>query len=215
MNQTHSAELYRQGGPEKRLVTLSVGPDGVELGALDAGPLVQQTWGRDYYEFWVDVPADEIHNLLFALLRERYAGRNDAVDEFRTFCEKEGINTSGAAGHSGTDIHTDSASAPTTIRAGFLAAFQDPAATAQVFYSRRAGTRTRRGLARVSLELLQEIGAITTIMAATNKYLAQGNKSSQGTKRPTSVIRDQPRSSLMCPMKPTVKSGSPNHKLRL
>jgi hypothetical protein len=91
MNQTHSAELYRQGGPEKQLVTLSVGPDGVELGALDAGPLVQQTWGRDYYEFWVDVPADEIHNLLFALLRERYAGRNDAVDEFRTFCEKEGI----------------------------------------------------------------------------------------------------------------------------
>jgi hypothetical protein len=78
-------------GPEKQLVTLSVGPNGVELGALDAGPLVQQTWGRDYYEFWVDVPADEIHNLLFALLRERYAGRNDAVDEFRTFCEKEGI----------------------------------------------------------------------------------------------------------------------------
>ena len=91
MNQTHSAELYRQGGPEKRLVTLSVGPDGIELGVLDAGPLVQQAWGRDYYEFWVDVPADEIHNLLIALLRERYAGRNDAVDEFRTFCEKEEI----------------------------------------------------------------------------------------------------------------------------
>jgi hypothetical protein len=48
MNQTHSAELYRHGGPEKQLVTVSVGPDGVDLGALDAGPSVQQAWGRDY-----------------------------------------------------------------------------------------------------------------------------------------------------------------------
>jgi hypothetical protein len=44
------------------------------------------------YEFWVRVPANEIHNLLFALLRDRYAGRSDAVDEFRAFCKKEGIN---------------------------------------------------------------------------------------------------------------------------
>ena len=100
MNQTHSAELYRHEGPEKQLVTVSVGPDGVDLGALDSGPLVQQAWGRDYYEFWVDVPAGEIHNLLFALLRERYAGRNDAVDEFRLFAKRKESNTSGAAGHS-------------------------------------------------------------------------------------------------------------------
>jgi hypothetical protein len=102
MNETHSAELYRHEGPEKQLVTVSVGPDGVDLGALDSGPLVQRTWGRDYYEYWVDVSAGEIHNLLLALLRERYAGRNDAVAEFRAFCEKNESNTSGIAGHSGT-----------------------------------------------------------------------------------------------------------------
>jgi hypothetical protein len=91
MNQTHSVQLYRQGGPETRSVNLSVGPDGVRLGALDAGPLVERTWGHDDYEYWVDVPSDEIHNLLFALVGERYADRSEAVDEFRAFCKKEGI----------------------------------------------------------------------------------------------------------------------------
>jgi hypothetical protein len=28
---------------------------------------------------------------VFALLREKYLGRSDAVHEFREFCEKEGI----------------------------------------------------------------------------------------------------------------------------
>jgi hypothetical protein len=89
---TYSVELYRQEGTEFRSVRLSVGPDGVRLDAQDMGPSVRRTWGDDDYEFWVNVPAKEILNLLFALLRERYAGRSDAVDEFRAFCEKEGIN---------------------------------------------------------------------------------------------------------------------------
>jgi len=92
MNHSHSVELYRQEGAEFRSVRLSVGPDGVRLDAHDMGRLVEQVWGDEDYEFWVDVPAMEIHNLLFALLRERYAGRSGAVDEFRAFCEKEGIN---------------------------------------------------------------------------------------------------------------------------
>ena len=71
---------------------LSVGPDGsIRSDAHDMGKLVEQTWGDDDYEFWVDVPAPEIHKLVFALLRDRYTGRSSAVDEFRAFCEKEGI----------------------------------------------------------------------------------------------------------------------------
>jgi hypothetical protein len=56
------------------------------------GELVKQAWGDDDYEFWVDVPPTEIRKLVFALLRDRYANRSDAVDEFRVFCEKEGID---------------------------------------------------------------------------------------------------------------------------
>ena len=75
------------------------------------------------------------------------------------------------------DIHTDSASAPTTIRAGFLAAFQDPGYGPSVLFPKQRPERGHAEGSRVSSELLQEIGAITTIMGATNKCLAQGNKS--------------------------------------
>ena len=92
MSETHSVEIYRQEGDEFRSVRLTVGPDGsVRLDAQDMGKFVQQIWGDDDYEFWVDVPARAINKLAFALLRERYAGRGGAVDEFRAFCEKEGI----------------------------------------------------------------------------------------------------------------------------
>jgi hypothetical protein len=128
MNQTHSAELYRQGGPEKQLVTLSVGPDGVELGALDAGPLVQQTWGRDYYEFWVDVPADEIQNLLFALLRERYAVEATPSMNFGLFAKRKESNTSGAVGHSGSHSRMTLSKWTSPRRAGILAARASPCA---------------------------------------------------------------------------------------
>jgi hypothetical protein len=69
-----------------------------------------------------------------------------------------------------------------------------------------AGTRTRRGLARVSLELQQEIGAITTSMAAMNKCLALGDKSSPG--REATNKRDTRPALIpleMCLMKPTFK----------
>jgi hypothetical protein len=92
MTETLSTELYRQEGAEFRSVRLSVGPDGsIHLDAQDMGKIVEQIWGDDDYEFWVDVPATAIRKLVFALLRDRYAGRTGAVDEFRTFCEKEDI----------------------------------------------------------------------------------------------------------------------------
>jgi hypothetical protein len=93
MNETNSTELYRQEGPEFRSVRLSAGTDGsIRLDAQDMGALVKQVWGDEDYEFWVDVPATAINKLVFALLRDRYAGKRDAVDEFRGFCEKEGID---------------------------------------------------------------------------------------------------------------------------
>jgi hypothetical protein len=60
--------------------------------AQDMGPKVEKIWGDDDYEFWVDVPAAALHKLAFALLRDKYAGRSDAVDEFHAFCKKEAID---------------------------------------------------------------------------------------------------------------------------
>jgi len=93
VNEPLSIELYRQEGAEFRSVRLSVGPDGsVRVDAQDMGQFVEQTWGDSDYEFWVDVPSTAIPKLVFALLRDRYAGRSGAVDEFRRFCEKEGVD---------------------------------------------------------------------------------------------------------------------------
>ena len=92
MSSTYSAEIYRQEGAEFRSVRLSVRSDGsVCLDAQDMGNLTKEIWGDDDYEFWVDVPAPALPKLVFALIRERYFGRSGAVDEFRAFCEKEGI----------------------------------------------------------------------------------------------------------------------------
>ena len=55
------------------------------------GPFVEKVWGDDDYEYGVYVPTASGPKLMFALLREKYLGRSDAVDEFREFCKKEGI----------------------------------------------------------------------------------------------------------------------------
>jgi hypothetical protein len=93
MDETYSVELNREEGAEFRSVRLTVKPDGsVFLDAQDMGKTVEEIWGDSDYEFWVDVPATALRKLVFALLRERYAGRPRAVDEFNDFCEKEGID---------------------------------------------------------------------------------------------------------------------------
>jgi hypothetical protein len=92
MTETYSAEIYRQEGDSFRSVRVSVNADGsVCLDAQDMGAQVEAVWGDSDYEFWVDVPATALGKLAFALLREKYAGRSKAVDEFRAFCKRENI----------------------------------------------------------------------------------------------------------------------------
>jgi hypothetical protein len=92
MMEAISIQISRQEGEESRYVNLSIQADGsLRLHASDVGPTVKGFWNCDEYEFWVDVPPEALRKLLAALLREKYLGRRDAVDEFRTFCEKETI----------------------------------------------------------------------------------------------------------------------------
>ncbi|SRR6266496_1490976 len=92
MSETFSIELYRQEGDNFRSVRLSVNADvSVRLDPQDMGRYVQEVWADSDYEFWVDVAATALRKLTFALLREKYAGRSGAVDEFMAFCKREGI----------------------------------------------------------------------------------------------------------------------------
>ncbi len=92
MTETYSIELYLQEADNFRSVRLAVHADGsVRLDAQDMGKLVEEVWGDTDYEFCVDVPATALRKLAFILLRDRYAGRSGAVDEFRAFCKREGI----------------------------------------------------------------------------------------------------------------------------
>jgi hypothetical protein len=92
MSETYSTEIYRQEGASFRSVRVYVNADGsVHLETQDMGAQVEAVWGDSDYEFWVDVPATALRKLAFALLREKYAGRSKAVDEFRAFCQQEDI----------------------------------------------------------------------------------------------------------------------------
>jgi hypothetical protein len=85
-------ELFREEGEEFRSVCLRVNADcSVSMDTQDIGPFVEKIWGDDDYEFGVRVPAAASPKLIFALLRDKYLGRESAVDEFREFCKKEGV----------------------------------------------------------------------------------------------------------------------------
>jgi len=86
-----SIELTRQEGEEFRSVRLSVSAAGLRLSAQDIGAAAQRVWGRDEHEAWVDVSGAAVPALVLALLKEKFAGRSDAVEAFRDFCRLNGI----------------------------------------------------------------------------------------------------------------------------
>ena len=96
MTATYLSEIYRgRNAAFRRLahvVCLSVDAVGsVHLFAMDASTNGSDLWGDDNEEFCIDVPATELHKLVFALIREKYSGQADAVDEFTGFCAREEI----------------------------------------------------------------------------------------------------------------------------
>jgi len=85
-------EIFREELPTFRSVNLDVSEKGaVKIEAQDMGKVVEEMWGDSDYEFWVEIPKSEVQGLLFALLKEKYAGRSGSVDEFRAFCLRNNI----------------------------------------------------------------------------------------------------------------------------
>ncbi len=92
MDDEFDQEIFREEMPTFRSVRLGVSSEcEVKLDTQDMGDAVSQAFGDDDYEFWVTVPPQATRKLLFTLLREKYAGRAKAVDEFRAFCNEHKI----------------------------------------------------------------------------------------------------------------------------
>jgi hypothetical protein len=85
-------EIARREGTEFRSVRLTLDEGGViTMDAQDMGPTVRKIWGDDDYEFWTRVEPASLPKLAFELLREKFAGRLDAVDAFRDWCKAHDI----------------------------------------------------------------------------------------------------------------------------
>ena len=92
-------EIYRDAVPgARRVIWIEARGDGsVGLAAQDIGKTVEAVWGDSDYEFWFGVKAEQKDALLLALLKDKYAGRTQAVDEFRAFCAAAGIAGEGGS----------------------------------------------------------------------------------------------------------------------
>ena len=85
-------EIARQEGKQFRRVDLMLKDDGaVVLEGQDMGPAVETVWGDTDYEYWVRVAPSSLPKLAFELLREKFAGRLDAVAAFRDWCQVHGV----------------------------------------------------------------------------------------------------------------------------
>jgi hypothetical protein len=107
MNQTHSAELYRHGGPEKQLVTVSVGPDGVDLGALDSGLASSKLGAATTTNI-----GSMFRRTKFTIYCSLCCANGTPVEatpsmNFGLFAKRKESNTSGAAGHSVARVSLD------------------------------------------------------------------------------------------------------------
>lgn len=88
---SQSLTLALQEDFEFRSVLLSVTDSQARLSTTDAGPGVLRFWGRNEYEFWVDVADEAMPALVFALLKDKYGGNLDAVGQFRTLCMENDV----------------------------------------------------------------------------------------------------------------------------
>lgn len=94
-----SVEIYRDAVPgARRVIWIEARDDGsVGLAAQDIGKTVEQAFGDSDYEFWFGVKAEAKDALLIALLKDKFAGRMQAVDEFRAFCAANAITGEGGS----------------------------------------------------------------------------------------------------------------------
>jgi len=75
-----------------RTIDLYLDPDGtIRLSGGDVGLAPQAAFGDSDYEFWVNIPPENVATLCFALLRDKLSGEARAVDMLNDYCKTEAI----------------------------------------------------------------------------------------------------------------------------
>ena len=85
-------EIYREEGENFRSLVVENCDTHLRVSGQDMGKLVEETFGKSDYEFWVDVPHNAVLDLAIALIRHHYSGRAGAVNEIRKICEAFGVD---------------------------------------------------------------------------------------------------------------------------
>jgi hypothetical protein len=92
MDNMYSAEIYRQVGVKFRSIRLSARTDGsLRMDAQEMGEFVEKTWvipTTSSGSAFLQRPFRSSCSLYSA---EKYSGRSGAVDKFREFRKKEGV----------------------------------------------------------------------------------------------------------------------------
>ena len=60
------------------------------LAGDDSGPTVERFWGKDSYEYWLTVKADDVPRVLLELIKDRFV--SDVA--FREWLDSKGIQSS-------------------------------------------------------------------------------------------------------------------------
>ncbi len=75
-----------------RRIELQLMPNGkLRMEGVDMGELVEEWWGDYDYEYFITIAAEDKDKLLFNLLKDKYAGHDTAVQDFRSYLEDRKI----------------------------------------------------------------------------------------------------------------------------
>lgn len=92
MEHEEKAELAVTKNEDYSSVNLYLDNEGaIQLVGYDSGPGIQTFFGKDDYECWAIVPPAAVGRLAFALLKEKFTGKINAVHELHDFCHKHRI----------------------------------------------------------------------------------------------------------------------------
>jgi hypothetical protein len=85
-------ELARGRGPDKRVTCLCLCYDrSIRLRTIEVGPASEGASSGPASERTLDVSREAMTELVVSLLRERYQGRSDAVEDLRELCRRHGV----------------------------------------------------------------------------------------------------------------------------
>src|ERR1700733_3575876 len=81
--------LRRSDGSRYRQIALELGAGGaLTLNAHEMGASLEASWGVDDHEVTLEIPAEAVGRLAFALLAQQLEGRKDGLEHLLALCNR-------------------------------------------------------------------------------------------------------------------------------